>query len=367
MSRRYLITGAQGFVGRYLVAHLLNAESGAEILGIGRSPASDDRFTHAVHWGAVRLAAPLPRELDEVFSDRRYRYAAVDLRQRAELTRVIKDYRPEAVFHLAAALRDDPPESLFRINVEGTIHLIEAIAESAIERPRLIFGSSGGVYGIPHGDALPLGESHPCRPIDFYSISKLAAEQAAWALARLYKIPLIVTRLFNLVGPGQDERHACGKFASTLAAIAANQLPRQITVGALATTRDFLDVRDAAAALHLLSERGEAGAAYNVGSGNETGIGAVLAIALRAAGLAGSVEVRAGANRALDIPRHFADIRRLKALGFRPRLSLERSIEDLFRYYFKTVADSANRAALGRRGKAAGAGAFPLGDINEAG
>jgi nucleoside-diphosphate-sugar epimerase len=228
MSKRYLITGAQGFVGRYLTAHLLGADDGAEVLGIGRSPRSDDRFTHAVHWGASRLAAPLPGDLNEVFRERRYRYLMIDLRQRTGLVEVIRDYQPQVVVHLAAALRDDPPESLFRVNVEGTIHLIEAIAESAIKPPKLIIGSSGGVYGLPRGGALPLGESHPCEPVDLYSISKLAAEQASEVLAQRHDISVILARLFNLVGPGQDERHACGKFVSVLAAIAVNRLPRHL-------------------------------------------------------------------------------------------------------------------------------------------
>jgi nucleoside-diphosphate-sugar epimerase len=104
-------------------------------------------------------------------------------------------------------------------------------------------------------------------------------------------------------------------------------------------------VRDAAAALRLLSECGEAGATYNVGSGEETGIDAALAISLRIAGLAGAVEVRTSEHRPLDVPRHFADIGRLRALGFQPRFGLERSIKDLFRYYFETVAGSVNGIA----------------------
>jgi nucleoside-diphosphate-sugar epimerase len=345
MSKRYLITGAQGFVGRYLTDYLLNADGDAEILGIGRSPQSNDQFTHAIHWGALRLPAPLPSQINQYFCDRRYKYLMADLRQRARLVEIISAYRPQVVIHLAAALRDDPPESLFRINVEGTIHLIEAIAESALAPPKLIFGSSGGVYGLPQNGALPLSEDHPCKPVDLYSISKLAAEQAAETLARRHHIPLILARLFNLVGPGQDERHACGKFASDLAAIAACRLPRHISVGGLTTTRDFLDVRDAAVALHLLSESGEAGATYNVGSGEETSIIVALTITFSIAGLADSVEVQTSETRAFDIPRHFADTRRLRALGFQPRFSLARSIEDLLRYYSETVAGLADGSA----------------------
>ena len=351
MSKRYLITGAQGFVGRYLAAYLLGADNDAEVLGIGRSPRSDDRFTHSIHWGAVRLPAPLPDEISESLRNQHYKYSTADLRQRTRLVEIIRDYRPHVIVHLAAALRDDPPQSLFRVNVEGTIHLIEAIAESAIEPPKLIIGSSGGVYGLPQDGAPPLSEGHPCKPVDLYSISKLAAEQAAETLARRHHIPLILARLFNLAGPGQDERHACGKFVSDLAAIAARRLPRHISVGALTATRDFLDVRDAAAALHLLCECGEAGATYNVGSGEEAGINAALAIALNTAGLAGSVEVRTSEPRAFDIPRHFADIARLRALGFQPRFSLARSIEDLMRYYSETVARRAD--GIARRAAAA--------------
>jgi nucleoside-diphosphate-sugar epimerase len=347
MSRRYLITGAQGFVGRYLAAHLLNVDCDAEVLGIGRSRRCDDRFTHAIHYGTTRLAAPLPDELKVSFSDQRYDYAAVDLKNQARMSRALTEFRPQVVVHLASALRDDPPESLFRINVEGTMRLIEAIADSRIDPPKLVIGSSGGVYGIPSQKELPLKEDAPCRPIDLYSISKLAAEQAARALARLYNIPMISARLFNLVGPGQDERHACGKFAGRLAAIVGNQLPRAIEVGALAITRDFIDVRDAALALHLLSESGVAGETYNVASGKETTIDALLAMTLRVAKLAGAVEIRTGEQRTVDIPRHFADIERLNALGFQPRYDLRRSIEELFRYYVDTVAGHARQAALG--------------------
>jgi nucleoside-diphosphate-sugar epimerase len=107
-----------------------------------------------------------------------------------------------------------------------------------------------------------------------------------------------------------------------------------------------LDVRDAAVALHLLCECGESGATYNVGSGEETSINALLTTALDLTGLAGSIEVGTSEIRPFDIPRHFADIARLRALGFQPRFSLERSIKDLLRYYSETVARRADcRAA----------------------
>jgi nucleoside-diphosphate-sugar epimerase len=348
MSSRFLITGAQGFAGRYLAAQLLSAARGAEILGVGRSPRNGDRFTHAIHWGATRLAAPLPEELSHVDSSIGYQYIAVDICDCARLMKVMRDFRPQIIIHLASALRDDPPESLSRTNIEGTVSLVEAIGASGIEKPKLIVGSTGGVYGVPSQDELPLSEDSPCRPIDPYSISKLAAEQASRALVRLRKIPAIWARLFNLVGPGQDERHVCGKFAGTIAAIIVNGLPRKIAVGALDKTRDFLDVRDAVQGLHILAERGSPGETYNVGSGTETSIESVLSKTLHAAGLTGGIEINRVSARAQDIPRHFANVERLKALGFEPRYNLDRSIEDLLRYYIETVAEKQPRPASSR-------------------
>ena len=339
MSSRFLITGAQGFVGRYLAAQLLGAARGAAVLGIGRSARRGDQFTHAIHFGATRLAAPLPEELSRVDCNIGYNYVAVDICDCARLTKVIRDFRPQIVIHLASALRDDPPESLFRANIEGTVRLIEAISESGIEKPKLIIGSTGGVYGTAPEDELPLSEDNPCRPVDLYSISKLAAEEASRSLARLHKIPAIWARLFNLVGPGQDERHVCGKFASTIAAMITGGLPRKITAGALDTTRDFIDVRDAAQGLQILAERGTPGETYNVGSGTETSIESVLDRTLRAARLTSVIEINRVSARAQDVPRHFANVERLKALGFAPRYDLDRSIEDLLRYYVETVAE----------------------------
>jgi nucleoside-diphosphate-sugar epimerase len=337
---RFLITGAQGFVGRYLVAGLLRSDIDACILGLGRSPRNDYAFTHYINQRTEPIQAPLPRALEVLSYGSRYQYLLADINERAELSRCLRDFRPQTVVHLASALRGDPPEELFGINVSGIIRLIEAIAESGINKPRLIIGSTGGVYGIPARGMLPIKENAMCAPIDMYSISKLAAELASKVLSRQHCIPSIWARIFNLVGPGQDERHACGTFASTIAAIAKNEIPPLIEVGALDTTRDFLDVRDAARALLILIHKGAAGDTYNVGSGIETSIESVLATTLRAANLTGTVEIRRTKDRLQDIPRHCADIERLSALGFRPRYRLDRSIRDLFRYYMGSVSET---------------------------
>jgi nucleoside-diphosphate-sugar epimerase len=328
--RRYLVTGAQGFVGRYFVSHILGRQPNAEIHGIGRSPEISDAFTHRVTWIDRLVPAPLPDTL--VPSDaKRYRYTVLDIHHRQKLAAVIRELQPHVVVHLASGLRDDALASLLRINVEGTVDLLEAIVESGRDVEKIVLGSTGGVYGIP--DLLPLDEQAACNPIDQYSTSKLAAEHMSRILAHRYRLPAIWARLFNLAGPGQDERHICGRFASKAAAIAEGLLPARMDVEALNTTRDFIDVRDVASALATLCECGEPGNAYNVASGCETDMKSVLDLTLQAAGLTGRVEIENAAKRVVDIPRHFASVEKLRGLAFHCAYSLRDTVADTVAYY----------------------------------
>jgi 3-dehydroquinate synthase len=341
VSTRILVTGAQGFVGRYLVAHLIRTEPHADVLGLGRSPRVEDGFTHTVQWGFSRLRAPLPAELDGVFQSPRYHYISLDLGRKSELSGRLSDFRPHLVFHLASGLRDAPPDHLFRTNVEGTIYLLEAIHQAGIEPPTLILGSTGFLYGAVAPDQLPIRESTPCAPIDLYGVSKLASENAARILASRYGIPAMWARMFNLVGPGQEERHFCGRLTSQVAAIGAGLLPPVIEVEPLTTTRDFFDVRDAAAALHLLAGNGTSGLTCNLASGSETPVEKVFQSILHLAGLNGNVAIELKAPRPADIPRYVADVSRLRALGFVPQHSLADSLADLMAYYRGPVARAA--------------------------
>src|SRR5436309_15096396 len=105
--KRYFITGAQGFIGRYVVSHLLSSDGGAEVLGIGRSPRLSDALTQSAGWGARRIPAPLPDGVRTALETGRYRYMSLDLCQRAELAPALREFQPEVVIHLASAMCDD--------------------------------------------------------------------------------------------------------------------------------------------------------------------------------------------------------------------------------------------------------------------
>lgn len=349
LTKRFLVTGAQGFVGRYLVSRLLGSHSEVTIFGVGRSSRLDDTFTHSVSWKTQLIQAPLPEELNTSCYGERYQYASIDIHDRVGLSQVLRNFRPHVLIHLASGLRDDPPDYLFRLNFEGTIHLIEAIKESGIEVPRLIVCSTGGVYGRAAEEGIPIQEDSYCIPADLYSASKLASEHVSRILTTQYQIPTIWARLFNLVGAGLDERHACARFASIVAAIFKQELPPVIKVGRLDTTRDFVNVLDVAYALELLSEKGIPGEIYNVGSGTESSISSVLNTLLSLAGMGELITVEHTESRVSEVARHFADIGRLNSLGFRPKYDLTQSLEQLLQYYVGTVAETAHKLNSTRR------------------
>ena len=220
---RALVTGGRGFVGTWLVRHLVALGHDVRVL---------DR--------------------DEA-----------DIRDAAAVESIVAEAAPDVVFHLAAqasvarSLAD--PFPTFEVNVMGTVNVLEAVKRRAA-KARVIVASSAEVYGIVGEDALPITEDAPLAPVNPYAASKVAQEAVALAYHRGSGLDVIVTRSFNTIGPGQSTDFALPSFAARLAAIVRGEAPPVLEVGNLDVERDFTDVRDAARAYALLAERGAAGA-----------------------------------------------------------------------------------------------------------
>lgn len=294
---RALVTGATGFVGRYLVAAL--EAGGDEVLACGGP--SD---THA-----------LPIDLLDQSALR----AAFDLAQ------------PDVVFHLAA--RTFVPDSIASpqetrdVNVLGTVN-VAAFAREA--KARLVFTSSAEVYGSHAPNEYPLRETAELRPANPYASSKAEAESEVLSAFRASGLDVVIARSFNHIGPGQDERFAVSSFAAQLAAIAAGAAP-QLMVGNLEAKRDFLDVRDVVEAYVALAQRGKSGEIYNVCSGVPHAMSEILRELIIVAHV--PVEVREDPERMRpsDTPVAFGDNTKLRtATGWEPRISLRASIRDIY-------------------------------------
>jgi GDP-4-dehydro-6-deoxy-D-mannose reductase len=332
--RPILVTGAQGFVGRSFVVSALSA--GERVVGLGRSPRSDTHFTHAISIGSRSIRAPLPDAIQAALTSDAYEYVESNLLDPEKLRRIVRETQPRAVVHLATALRDDPPRRLVEANIAATVSLIDAVRAQRPDIECIVLGSSAAVYGRPR--ALPVTEAAAFAPIEPYGATKCAAEQLSAMASRDLPARIAFARIFNVVGAGQDERHVCGRFAAQAVSAYAPGTP--LHVGDLSPTRDFIDVRDVAAALLILMRSENASGAYNVCSGKETPIGDVLAMTLRSADLPEDIGVESSYHRNADASRSVGDNSKLRALGWAPQLSLERSVADVVAYYRSITAET---------------------------
>jgi len=340
---RFLVTGAQGFLGRHVVQAVLTSTPRARVLGVGRSAYSQEFFTHSLHWAAQSLRAPVPGYLREFTDSARYRYRVLDLRDVAGTHELMREFSPDVVIHLASGLKGDPLDWLTRNGVESTVSLMEAFGSLSRPGSRLIYASSGGVYGEVPERLLPIREDTTPRPADLYSISKLTSEQLCRVVGARFGVTVTCARVFNLVGPGQDERHVCGRFAAQVAAIVLGLRPPVIETGDLQTSRDFIDVRDCATAMVLLAKRVTSEETYNLASGREMSVASVLQAVLEQTGLREKVTVSCSSGLAPGVQRHYASIERLSSLGFRLEWGIESSLADLLNYYVHDVAAAAGR------------------------
>ena len=243
---KILVTGADGFTGRYLAAELQRA--GYEVHGLVHKP---------VALGKV----PGVRALH-----------VADLSDAARLAAVVNEVQPDKVAHLAAIafVAHGDIEAIYRTNLVGTRHLLEALAQSNALLDAVLLASSANVYGNSVGGVLD--ENTPPAPANDYAVSKLAMEYAA----RLYvgRLPLIMARPFNYTGVGQAESFLIPKIV--------NHVRRRaplIELGNLDVARDFSDVRNVVQLYRRLLEAPAAvGQTLNVCSGQAWSLNDVLAM-----------------------------------------------------------------------------------------
>jgi len=289
---RALVTGARGFVGRYLLVAL--RDSGAEALD-----------------------------------------CTADVNDSAALRAALETSRPTVVFHLAAqtfvpeALR--APLETYETNAMGTARLAAAVRGYSGEMPpRIVFASSAEVYGARDAGEYPLVETLDLRPVNPYGASKAAAEAILLGEASSLGLDVVITRAFNHIGPGQDERFVVASFAAQLARIAAGS-PPQLLVGNLEAARDFLDVRDVVQAYIALAREGESGQIYNVCSGRAVTIRDVLRELIAIARVPVEVREDPERNRSADMPLSVGNPAKLRArTGWGPKVPLVRSLRDIY-------------------------------------
>lgn len=253
------------------------------------------------------------------------RHADYELADASDARALVRDARPSLVFHLAGRTRPGTWEDYWRNHVTATVNLLEALA--AASRPvKVVLVGSAAEFGAAAGRVA--AEDAPCEPLSLYGSSKLSQTLAALSFDRA-PLSIVVARIFNVLGPGTPDNLAPGAFARQIAAIEAGRQAPELLVGDLSPKRDYLDGRDAAAALLALAASGRGGQAYNVGAGRATSMRAVLDGLLAASTTKVSVRVDPARLRPSEVQELAADVRKIaRETGWRPRVPLARSLAD---------------------------------------
>lgn len=288
------VTGAGGFVGPYLVDHL--REQGDDVTEM-------DLFG--------------PVEVDVTDAD-----SVLDAMGAAA---------PEVVYHLAALSHVgqswSSPGKSFRVNAEGSLHVLRACVELKV--PRVVMILSSEVYGNAAPEHLPLNETAPLRPVTPYGASKVAADFLALQAHLADNLSVVRVRPFGHTGPGQSDQFVVPALAARIAR-AEHEGADSIPVGSLTAVRDLSDVRDVVRAYRLLAELGESGEVYNVCSGRGVSIQEIADLLLAQATRPISLETDPTLVRAVDAPRMIGDNTRLRdTTGWEPEFSLGQTLGDV--------------------------------------
>jgi len=274
-GKRALITGIQGFTGRYMAAEL--AAQGCEVVGMGSQPSED--------------------------AD----YYQVDLTDLAGLSKLLADIQPDIVVHLAALafVGHGAAEAFYQVNLIGTRNLLEAIAACGKRPESVLLASSANVYG--NASSGMLNEGTAPAPANDYAVSKLAMEY----MASLWfgRLPIIVTRPFNYTGVGQADNFLLPKIVKHF-----REKADKIELGNLDVWRDFSDVRSLVAAYRGLLEAKPFGQFVNVSSGKTHSLREVIDMCRTITGHDLAVEVNPAFVRANEVKTLCGDNSRLKEL-----------------------------------------------------
>ena len=254
---KYLITGGAGFIGSALIRHLINATEHS-ILNV-------DCLTYAANLDS----------LTSVSKNSRYSFKKIDICNLPRLKKVISDYEPEAIMHLAAESHVDrsidSPHSFLHTNILGTFNLLEATREylgdasnSIRKNFRFHHISTDEVYGDLVGTDDLFTENTPYSPSSPYSASKASSDHLVRAWGRTFDIPFIITNCSNNYGPFQFPEKLIPH--TILNALHGKPIP---IYGTGNQVRDWLHVEDHALALSLAVSKGSIGETYNIGGYNE--------------------------------------------------------------------------------------------------
>ncbi len=322
---KILVTGISGFVGKHLLRHLLNCNENSqydsvEILGV------DINFKNF--------------KIENFTTDKdRLKIIEVDLKDKEKVECLIKDFKPDQIFHLAAQSSVDfsweNPRETFEMNVFSGINILESVKKHCRSSCKILVTCTAEEYGESGNDRKGIKEDQKIYPSNPYAISKAALDFFCATYQRVFNMAVFVTRSFNHTGPGQSERFVISDFAKQIAEIETTGKDPIIFVGNLNVFRDFLDVRDVVRAYTNILNKGKLGEIYNVCSGRKRKISDLLEI-LISYSVVPDIAIRLDKNklRPIDHEMIYGNNAKLIAhTGWKPEYNIRQSLLDTLSWW----------------------------------
>lgn len=296
-KKKTIVTGGAGFIGSHIADRLL--ADGHQVTVI-------DNFSTG-----------RPENLNHQKGHSNLRLVEADIMDMASINHYFDGV--DWVFHIAALADIVPsiqhPEKYFRSNVDGTFNVLEVCREKGVKR--FIYAASSSCYGIP--DIYPTPETAEIRTEYPYALTKYLGEQMVLHWGRVYKLPVISLRFFNVYGPRSRTSGTYGAVFGVFLAQKLNMKPFTV-VGDGTQTRDFTFVTDVVNACIMAAESDLTNEIMNVGSGNTYSVNRLVEL------LGGDVVHIP--KRPGEPDRTFADITKIQnLLGWKPKVSFEKGVK----------------------------------------
>jgi UDP-glucose 4-epimerase len=308
---RILVTGGAGFIGSHTVDALV--ATGSHEVSVVDNLSAGKR--------------------DQINPGTRFHQA--DIRDAAEVGRIISEARPEVIVHFAAQMdvRRSVADPAFdaQVNLVGFLNLMEAARQHGLRR--VVFSSTGGaIYG--EQDTFPADESHPCRPVSPYGVAKFSTESYLFFYKAQYGIDYAAMRYANVYGPRQDPHGEAGVVAIFCGRLLED---KPVTIfGDGKQTRDYVYVGDVVRA-NVAAVTASATGPINVGTGIETDVNQLYR-ALAAAAGSDRPPTYAPARLGEQTRSVIAAMRARRELGWSPQVTIEEGLRRTYDFFKERVA-----------------------------
>ncbi len=314
--KKIVVTGGSGFIGSNLIKFLLKKKY------------------FVINIDSLKYSAN-PYNTKNLNKNKNYVFFKLDLNNKNKIVKILKKYKPEGIFNLAAETHVDRsidnPYNFIHSNILGTYNLLESILKYK-KKIKLVHISTDEVYGdvlVGRSD-----EEYPYKPSSPYSSSKASSDHLVRAYTRTYKIPAIISNCCNNYGPNQFPEKLIPKLIFNI----INNKPLPI-YGKGKNSREWMHVQDHCEALLMIYIKGKIGESYNIGSGvNIKNIDIAKKLLRIAKKKSSKISEKVKIKFIKDRPGHdfryaLNNKKILKKLGWKTKISLHDGLLQTFNWY----------------------------------